>query len=131
MKILHTSIAVKDMDESIRFYCDVLGLRLLRRRERPKNEMEKRPESNREIAFLGDGESEIEFTYWKDKEDWSSGDELDHIALVVPDMDKALKTFEKYKVEIMRKPFSRGGSTNRVVFIKDPNGIWLEILERK
>jgi lactoylglutathione lyase len=131
MKILHTSIAVKDMDESIRFYCDVLGLKLLRRRERPRNELEKRPKSDREIAFLGDGEREIEFTYWKDKEDWTSGDELDHIALAVPDMDEALKIFEENKVEIVRKPFSRGGSTNRVAFIKDPNDIWLEIFERK
>lgn len=131
MKILHTSIAVKDMDESIRFYCDVLGLKLLRRRERPRNEREKRPESNREIAFLGDGESEIEFTYWKEKENWTSGDELDHIALTVPDMDEALKIFEEHNVEIVREPFSRGGSTNRVAFIKDPNGIWLEIFERK
>ena len=131
MKILHTSIAVKDMDESIKFYVDVLGLKLLRRRERPRGKMEKRPESNREIAFLGDGESEIELTYWKEKEDWTSGDELDHIALAVPDMDEAVKAFREQKVEIVREPFSRGGSSTRVTFIKDPNGIWLEIFERK
>ena len=131
MKILHTSIAVKDMDESIRFYVDVLGLTLLRRRERPRGQMEKRPGSSREIAFLGDGENEIELTHWKEKEDWTSGDELDHIALAVPDMDEALKAFREQKVEIVREPFSRGGSSNRVTFIKDPNGIWLEIFERK
>ena len=55
---------------------------------------------------------------------------MDHIAFVVPDMDEALKTFEEYEVEIMGKPFSREGSTNRVGIIKDPNGIWMEMLER-
>ena len=130
MKIVHTSIAVKDMDESIKFYVGVLGLKLLRRMEIPRGKMEKRPESSKEIAFLGDGESEIELTHWKEKKDWTSGDELDHIALAVPDMDEALKIFKEHKVEIVREPFSRGGSI-KVAFIKDPNGIWLEIFERK
>ena len=132
MRILHTSIAVKNMDESITFYQNVLGLKLLRRRKRPKNKAEKRSDSRREIAFLGDERgTEIEFTYWKDKEDWTSGDELDHIAFAVPDMDQAMSKFKEQKVEVARKPFFRRGSTNRVAFIKDPNGIWLEISERK
>lgn len=93
MKILHTSITVRDMDESISFYCDVLGFKLLMRRERPRSNMEKRPESGREIAFIGDEDgTQIEFTFWKDKKDWTSGDELDHIALVVPNMDEAMDT---------------------------------------
>jgi hypothetical protein len=46
-------------------------------------------------------------------------------------MDNAMKIFEEQKVEIARKPFFRRGSGNRVAFIKDPNGIWLEIIERK
>ena len=132
MKILHTSITVKDMDESIRFYQDILGLELLRRRKRPKRKMERRPDSRREIAFLGDENgTEIEFTHWKDKEDWTSGDELDHIAFAVPDIDKAMKMFEEKKVEIAREPFLRRGSDNGVAFIKDPNGIWLEIFEKR
>ncbi len=132
MRILHTSIAVKDMDESIRFYHNVLGLELLRRRKRPKNRTEKRSDSRREIAFLGDKNgTEIEFTHWKDKEEWISGDELDHIAFAVPDMDMAMRMFHEQEVEIARKPFFRRGSTSRVAFIKDPNGIWLEIAERK
>jgi len=125
MRILHTSITVKNMDESIKFYRDVLGLELLRRREIPENKAE--------IAFLGDKESDaqIEFTYWKEKEDWTSGDELDHIALAVLDMDEAMKMFREKNVEIAREPYSLRGSTNRIAFIKDPNGIWLEIIERK
>jgi hypothetical protein len=45
-------------------------------------------------------------------------------------MDEALKIFKEHKVEIVREPFSRRGSI-KVAFIKDPNGIWLEIFERK
>jgi len=125
MRILHTSITVKDIDESIRFYRDVLGLELRSRREIPENKAE--------IAFFGDKESDaqIELTYWKEKEDWTSGDELDHIALAVPDMDDAMKRFRKQKVEIAREPYSLRGSTTRIAFIKDPNGIWLEIIERR
>ncbi len=104
----------------------------MRRRKRPKNRNEKRSDSRREIAFLGDENgTEIEFTHWKDKEDWTSGDELDHIAFAVPDIDKAMKMFEEKKVEIARKPFFRRGSANRAAFIKDPNGIWLEIFEKR
>ena len=124
MKILHTSITVKDMEESIRFYCKVIGLELRNRREIPENKAE--------IAFLGDTETpgRIELTYWKEKTDWHDGDELDHIAFAVKDMEKAMTLFRKHNVEIAMEPYSLQGSTTRIAFIKDPNGIWLEIIER-
>jgi len=125
MRILHTSITVKDMDESIRFYRDIMGLELERRREFPENKAE--------IAFLADKESgaQLELTYWKEKTDWTSGDELDHLAFAVPNMDEAIKKFKEHRVEIAREPYSLRGSTTRIAFIKDPNGIWLEIIERR
>ncbi len=125
MRILHTSITVKDIDESIKFYRDVMGLEFQRRRDIPENKAE--------IAFLKDPESalQIELTYWKEKEDWNEGDELDHIAFAVPDMDKAMKRFKEQNVEIAMEPYSLKGSTRRIAFIKDPNGIWLEIIETK
>lgn len=84
MKFSYVSITVKDMEESIRFYRDVMGLKLASRREIPEN--------NAEIAFLEDKVSDvrIEFTYWKDKMDWTSGDELDHLAFIVLDMDEEM-----------------------------------------
>jgi len=125
MRILHTSITVKDMDESVRFYRDIMGLELERRREVPENKAE--------IAFLSDKESgaQIELTYWKEKTDWTSGDELDHLAFAVPNMDEAMKKFKEHGVEIAREPYSLRGSTTSIAFIKDPNGIWLEIIERR
>lgn len=125
MKILHTSITVKDMEKSIQFYRDVVGLEFIRRMEIPENKAE--------IAFLGDKEtgSRLELTYWKEKKDWNEGDELDHLAFAVSNMDKAMKLFRKLNVEIAMKPYSLKGSTTRIAFIKDPNGIWLEIIERR
>ena len=124
MKILHTSITVKDMDQSIAFYQNILGLNLLSRREIPENKAE--------IAFLGDGEtdSRIELTYWLEKTDWTEGDELDHLAFSVPDMDAAMTLFKQNGVNIALEPYSLQGSSTRIAFITDPNGIWLEIVER-
>lgn len=124
MKILHTSITVKDMDQSIAFYQNILGLNLLSRREIPENKAE--------IAFLGDGEtdSRIELTYWLEKTDWTEGDELDHLAFSVPDMDAAITLFNQNGVNIALEPYSLRGSSTRIAFITDPNGIWLEIVER-
>ena len=124
MRILHTSITVKDMEESIKFYRNVIGLELQSRREIPENKAE--------IAFLGDKEIDmrIELTYGKEKEDWNEGDELDHIAFAVPNMDEAMRRFRTQGVEIALEPYSLSGSTTRIAFVKDPNGIWLEIIER-
>jgi len=125
LKILHTSITVKDMEESIQFYRDVVGLELISRMEIPENQAE--------IAFLGDKETDarLELTYWREKKDWNEGDELDHIAFAVSDMEKAMKRFRKLNVEITKEPYSLQGSTTRIAFIKDPNGIWLEIIARR
>jgi lactoylglutathione lyase len=124
MRFLHVSITVKDMDDSIRFYTEVVGLKLRTRREIPEN--------NAEIAFLTDDQSDVqlELTYWKEKKDWNQGDELDHLAFGVPDMDQAMKWFKDNNVEITKEPYSLRGSTTRIAFIADPNGIWLEIIER-
>lgn len=125
MKILHTSITVKNMDESIKFYREIIGLELGSRREIPENKAE--------IAFLTDKQSDVqlELTYWIEKKDWSQGDELDHLAFAVPNMDEAIKFFKKNKVEITKEPYSLRGSNTKIAFISDPNGIWLEIIERK
>ena len=125
MRILHTSITVKDLEESITFYREVMGLEYLHRRDIPENKAV--------IAFLRDPESgaQIELTFWKEKDDWNEGDELDHIAFAVRDMDEAIRKFKERNVEIAMEPYSLKGSTTRIAFIKDPNGIWLEIVERR
>ena len=123
MKIAHASITVKDMDESIDFYTKTLGLKLTDREEIPENKAE--------IAFVaGDAqEPALELTYWREKKDWTDGDQLDHIAFVVPDVIRSVEEYRKKGVEIAKEPYSIQGSKSKIAFIKDPNGIWLELIE--
>ncbi len=123
MRILHTSITTLDMDRALRFYTDVMGLRFLRRREIPENRAE--------IAFVEDPESgaQIELTWWKDKTELAEGDQLDHIAFRVSDMDAAMAQFRAAGVTVAKEPYSLTGGKSRIAFITDPDGIWLEIIE--
>ena len=123
MKMLHTSVNVRDMDASIEFYVRNLGMKLENRREIKQN--------NAEIAFLSISGSNhnIELTWWKDKKEYLEGDQLDHIAFGVEDMDEFMGRMKSNKVEIAKEPYMLG--TSRIAFIKDPNGIWIEIIERK
>ncbi|MEM0119910.1 MAG: VOC family protein [Thermoprotei archaeon] len=123
MRLLHTSITVKNMDESIRFYTEKLGLTLISRREIKQN--------NAEIAFLAASNTDhrIELTWWRDKTGYTEGDQLDHIAFGVDDLDKTVEHMKQLGVEVAREPYTLGSS--RIAFIKDPNGIWLELIEQK
>ena len=111
------------MERSINFYCNILGLQLSNRREIAEN--------NAEIAFVrGEGQTTpaLELTYWRDKKDWTDGDQLDHIAFAVPDVAKSVEEFRRKEVEIAKEPYSLKGSPRKIAFIKDPNGIWLELV---
>lgn len=123
MRILHTSITTLDMDRALRFYTDVMGLTFVRRRAIPENDAE--------IAFVRDEESggEIELTWWRNKTEMADGDQLDHIAFRVDDMDHAMARFRSAGVTIAKEPYSLSGGKSRIAFITDPDGIWLEIIE--
>ena len=87
------------MDQSLEFYCETLGLKLSRRSEIPENRAE--------IAFVeGEGGSNLalELTYWRDKRDWTDGDQLDHIAFVVDDVQSAVEEYRRKGVEIAKEP---------------------------
>jgi len=123
MKLLHTSITVKDMDESVRFYTENLGMSLLSRREIKQNDAE--------IAFLGaEGtDHRIELTWWRAKRDYAEGDQLEHIAFGVEDLSQMIEKMRSRGVEIAKEPYSLGPGSSRIAFIKDPNGIWIELIE--
>jgi lactoylglutathione lyase len=125
LKIDHASITVKNMDESIDFYCKTLGLSLVSRREIPENDAE--------IAFVAGFEGDkigLELTFWRNKKDWTEGDQLDHIAFTVDNVRKAIEDFRTRGVEVAKEPYSLVGSKSTIAFIKDPNGIWLELIQR-
>ena len=121
MKILHTCLNVSDLDRSISFYTSNLHLNLTSRREIKQN--------NAEIAFLKDEEGNaIELTYWRDKK-IVEGDNFDHIAFEVEDVQVAVETLRKNGVSIAMQPYSLQGSTSRIAFVKDPDGNWLELIQ--
>ncbi|MGP8126073.1 MAG: VOC family protein [Nitrososphaerales archaeon] len=125
MKLLHTSITVKDMNESIGFYTKKLGMSLLSRREIKQN--------NAEIAFLAmEGtDHNIELTWWRGKTDYTEGDQLDHIAFGVKELSPLVESLRGMGVEIAKEPYSLGPGSSQIAFIKDPNGIWIELIEQK
>jgi len=92
------------------------------------------PENRAEIAFVegeGGDNLSLELTYWKEKKDWVDGDQLDHIAFHVKDVQKSVDDFRRKGVEVAKEPYTLSGSGSRIAFIKDPNGIWLELIERR
>lgn len=122
MKILHTCLNVSDLDRSIDFYTKNLGLVLGNRHKVQQN--------NAEIAFMRDDTGNaIELTYWAGKK-ISEGDNFDHIAFETGDVSSAVKTLKGNGVTIAMEPFSLQGSKSKIAFIKDPDGNWLELVER-
>ena len=121
MKILHTCLNVSDLDRSISFYTSNLNLNLTSRREIKSN--------NAEIAFLEDeAGNAIELTHWRDKK-IVEGDNFDHIAFEVEDVQEAVENLRKNGVTIAMEPYSLQGSTSRIAFVKDPDGNWLELIQ--
>jgi len=121
LKILHTCLNVSDLDRSISFYTSNLHLNLTGRREIKQN--------NAVIAFLKDESGNaIELTHWRDKK-IVEGDNFDHLAFEVEDVQSAVETLRKNGVTIAMEPYSLQGSTSRIAFVKDPDGNWLELIQ--
>lgn len=127
-KFLHTMIRVKDLDKSIAFYCEHMGMQLIRRKDYPSGEFT--------LAFVGYGPEEsntvVELTYnWGREEDYEKGEGFGHLAIGVPDIYKTCEDLEKEGLEIPRPPgpMKHGGSV--IAFIKDPDGYMIELIEKK
>src|SRR5579863_9658580 len=107
MRFLHTSITVRNMDESLRFYTEVLGLEFERRRAIPEN--------HAEIAFVRDPESgaRVELTHWEGKDRFEAGEQLDHLAFEVADLDAFLVKARAAGVRVAKEPFQLRGGTSR------------------
>lgn len=120
MKFIFATIHVKNLEDSIRFYELVIGMKLVRR-------FPGGPQT--EIAFLADGPAEIELICDKNAEHTgcAGGPSL---GLSVENLDQAMEQMKKYGVEIVSGPFQPNPST-RFFFIQDPDGVSLEIIEQK
>jgi lactoylglutathione lyase len=123
MRFLHTSITVRNMEESVRFYTDVIGLEFERRRAIPEN--------HAEIAFVRDPESgaRVELTYWEGKATFDPGEQLDHLAFEVEDLDAAVAGARSQGVRVAKEPYTLKGGSSRIAFLLDPNDVWIELIE--
>jgi len=120
MKYLHTMVRVTDLDESIDFYCDKLGLVELRRKD---------VEAGRfTLVFLaapGDEEAQVELTWNWDPERYEGGRNFGHLAFAVDDIYEKCRHLMESGVTINRPP--RDG---RMAFVRSPDGISIELLQR-
>ena len=126
-RMIYTGIRVKDMDESIRFYTQILGMKLLER--------ERTPQTQGEVATLKSPGSEqvIELNWYAQGSrfgtPYANGSEVDHLGFDVDDLDEWIRELEKKGVNILLRIREVGGWNE--AFIEDPNGIWIEFFQRK
>ncbi|MFC1689836.1 VOC family protein [Pseudomonadota bacterium] len=120
MKYLHTMVRVADLEESLDFYCNKLGLVELRRSEVPQGRFT--------LIFLaapGDEDAQVELTYNWDPEAYDGGRNFGHLAYAVDDIYGACRKLMDGGVTINRPP--RDG---RMAFVRSPDGISIELLQR-
>ena len=120
MKYLHTMVRVTDIEQSLRFYRDALGLKELSRRDYPQGRYT--------LVFLaapGDDEAQVELTHNWDPEAYSGGRNFGHLAYAVDDIYAACQRLADGGVTINRPP--RDG---HMAFIRSPDGISVELLQK-
>jgi lactoylglutathione lyase len=120
MKYLHTMVRVTDLEQSLDFYCNKLGLVELKRKEAPQGRFT--------LVFLaapGDEDAQVELTYNWDFEEYSGGRNFGHLAYAVDDIYEACRKLMDGGVVINRPP--RDG---RMAFVRSPDGISIELLQR-
>ena len=120
MKYLHTMVRVTDIDASLEFYCDALGLVELRRHESENGRFT--------LVFLavpGDEDAQLELTYNWDPEDYGEGRNFGHIAYQVDDIYALCQRLMDKGVTINRPP--RDG---RMAFVRSPDNISIELLQK-
>ena len=126
MRILHTMLRVGDLDKSIAFYVEILGMTLLRQKDYPKGKFT--------LAFLGYGpESEnpaLELTHNWDKDSYEIGTGFGHIAINVEDVYKAVEIAKEKGAEVIREAGLMSAGTTIVGFLKDPDGYEIELLSK-
>jgi lactoylglutathione lyase len=126
MRFLHTMLRVGDLDRSIRFYTDVMGMKLLRRSENTSQ--------NYTLAFLGYGSNpehaEIELTHNHGVSSYELGTAYGHIAIGVPDAAAACERIRAGGGNVTREAGPVKGGTTVIAFVTDPDGYKIELIER-
>ena len=127
MRILHTMLRVGNLERSIKFYTEVLGMKLLRQSD---NE-----EYKYSLAFVGYGEETdeavIELTYTWGVESYELGTAYGHIALEAEDIYATCDALRAAGAKITREPGPVKGGTTVIAFVEDPDGYKIELINKK
>ena len=127
MRLLHTMLRVGNLQRSIDFYTQVLGMELLRTTERP--------EQKYALAFVGyDAEeraSVLELTYNYGVERYELGSAFGHVAIEVPDAARACDAVRRHGGKVTREAGPVKGGTSVIAFVEDPDGYKIEFIERR
>ena len=127
MRFLHTMLRVGNLQRSIDFYTQVLGMTLLRQSENP--------EYKYSLAFLGfdggnPGQAEIELSYNWGVDSYELGTAYGHIALGVPDVAESVAKIKAAGGNVTREPGPVKGGTTVIAFVTDPDGYKIELIQR-
>ncbi|MBO0612791.1 lactoylglutathione lyase [Thiothrix fructosivorans] len=127
MRILHTMLRVGDLERSITFYTNVLGMQLLRRKDYPAGEFT--------LAFIGYGDETdqtvLELTYNWGVDQYELGTAFGHIALEVPDVYAACDKMRAAGGKIIREAGPMNAGTTIIAFLEDPDGYQIELIGEK
>jgi len=125
MRLLHTMIRVNDLDESLRFYCDQLGMTLLRKHDYPAGRFT--------LAFVGydteDRTAVVELTYNWDTHQYDIGTGFGHLAIGVDGIYDTCAALRSKGVKVVREPGPMKHGSTTIAFIEDPNGYRIELIE--
>jgi lactoylglutathione lyase len=126
-RFLHTMIRVGDLDRSVKFYTELLGMKELRRRDVPDGKYT--------LAFVGYGDESsnavIELTYNYGVDTYELGNGFGHLAIGVPDIKDAVEKVRAAGGKVTREPGPVKFGTTVIAFVEDPDGYKIELIERK
>ena len=127
MRLLHTMLRVGNLERSVKFYTEVLGMKVLRTTDRPDQKYS--------LAFVGydseDRQAVIELTYNYGVERYDLGSAFGHVAVEVPDAAAACEAVRGKGGKVTREAGPVKGGTTVIAFVEDPDGYKIELIERK
>ncbi len=125
MRMLHTMLRVGNLEESLKFYCELLGMKLLRQKDYPGGEFT--------LAFVGYGDESdhtvLELTYNWGKEQYDLGDAYGHIAIGVDDIYATCNEIKARGGKVSREPGPMKHGSTVIAFVEDPNGYKVELIQ--
>jgi lactoylglutathione lyase len=126
MRLLHTMLRVKNLEESLKFYTEVLGMKLLRQKDYPDGKFT--------LAFVGydteDKTAVIELTYNWDRDHYTLGDAYGHVAIGVEDIYTACAEAASKGGKVVREPGPMKHGSTVIAFLEDPSGYRIELIQR-